>query len=397
MDPVRKATGPGPAGSGARPRSMTASEQLARAFREGPSLLANMEEGFLYCRVVFEGETAVDYVYLLVNPAWERLTGLKDPIGKRVSELVPGIRETSPDLFEFYGRVARTGEPGKYETYVERLGRWLAISAHCPEEGCFAAVFRDVSERKRAEQGLREREERYRAVVETSADGVLVLDSEGRVLEANETYVRLSGYPMDELLSMRISDLEARETPEDTARHMERLKRTGSDLFETEHRTKGGLVWSAEVTTSWSPVGGGRFFAFFRDLKRRSHLESLPVPVAHLDAECRYLRVNSSYAGWFGKPVDSFPGRTVREVVGEPGWVKLKPLLERALAGEPVTFESVLPPGAEGRRRGRGLYTPDRGPDGKVRGIVVVFQEVTEDPGVAPLDRHGASSKVRGG
>ncbi len=70
-----------------------------------------MLEGFAYCKVLFEDGKPQDFVYLDVNEAHEKLTGLKDVIGKKVTEVVPGIRESNPEIFEIYGRVASTGNP----------------------------------------------------------------------------------------------------------------------------------------------------------------------------------------------------------------------------------------------------------------------------------------------
>ena len=81
------------------------------------SLFENMLNGFAYCRMHFEDGRPVDFTYLSVNRAFEALTGLKDVTGKKVSEVIPGLRESDPALFEIYGRVAATGVPERFETY----------------------------------------------------------------------------------------------------------------------------------------------------------------------------------------------------------------------------------------------------------------------------------------
>lgn len=119
------------------------------------SLFDNMLNGFAYCRMIFEGDRPVDFVYLEVNGAFENLTGLKNVAGKRVSGVIPGIRESDPELFEIYGRVALTGLPERFESYVASLEMWFAISVYSLRKECFVAVFDVVTERKRAEAALR--------------------------------------------------------------------------------------------------------------------------------------------------------------------------------------------------------------------------------------------------
>ncbi len=113
----------------------------------------------------------------------------------------------------------------------------------------------------------------YRAAIETSADGFWLSDAEGHILEVNNAYVTLSGYTRKELLAMRIPDLEAKENPAETAAHIEKIIREGSDLFETLHRTKNGAIWQVEVNASYWQIDGGRFFSFLRDITERKKAE----------------------------------------------------------------------------------------------------------------------------
>jgi PAS domain S-box-containing protein len=121
------------------------------------SLFENMMNGFAYCRMFFDGDTPLDFIYLSVNDAFEKQTGLKDVVGRRVSEVIPGIRESDPGLFEVYGRVAMTGNPEQFETYVEALEQWYWISVYSPAREHFVAVFDVITKRKQAEEKLQKK------------------------------------------------------------------------------------------------------------------------------------------------------------------------------------------------------------------------------------------------
>jgi two-component sensor histidine kinase/CheY-like chemotaxis protein len=119
------------------------------------SLFENMINGFAYCKMHFDEDRPVDFIYLAVNKAFETQTGLRGVTGKKVSEVIPGIRQSDPQLFELYGRVAHTGRPEQTEIYVEALKMWFLISVYSPQKEYFVAVFEVITERKLAEEKIK--------------------------------------------------------------------------------------------------------------------------------------------------------------------------------------------------------------------------------------------------
>lgn len=119
------------------------------------SLFENMIEGFAFCKMIYEDGCPTDFQYLQVNKSFEKMTGLKDVIGKNVSTLIANLKETNPELFEIYGRVALKGKTEKFETFLPALDTWFVISVYSPAPEYFIAIFEDITERKFAEQAVR--------------------------------------------------------------------------------------------------------------------------------------------------------------------------------------------------------------------------------------------------
>jgi PAS domain S-box-containing protein len=117
-------------------------------------IFSEMMEGFALHEIICndQGEP-IDYRFLEINPAFEKLTGLKAEklIGKTVHQVLPA---TESYWIEMYGQVALTGEPISFENYSLELDRTYRVSAFSPKRGQFAVIFQDVTEQKRVEQEL---------------------------------------------------------------------------------------------------------------------------------------------------------------------------------------------------------------------------------------------------
>lgn len=130
---------------------------------------------------------------------------------------------------------------------------------------------------------LMESEARYRTALETTQDGFWLVDDAGHFLDVNDAYAAFSGYSRAELLTMSIQDIEANEKPDEVRRHIEALMRTGSDLFETLHRTKNGALKTVEISTSVSARDPIRFSVFIRDLSQRNEAQERIQRLSHFD------------------------------------------------------------------------------------------------------------------
>jgi two-component system CheB/CheR fusion protein len=142
-------------------RDITERLRAEEALRESElryrSLFEKMDEGFCVVEMIYDAAgKPVDYRFVEANPAFEKHTGFHDGLGKTIRELVPNHDE---HWFEIYGRVARTGEPTRFENPAVAMGREYDVFAFPVGEEANRRVgilFKDITNQKRAEEALRE-------------------------------------------------------------------------------------------------------------------------------------------------------------------------------------------------------------------------------------------------
>ena len=107
---------------------------------------------------------------------------------------------------------------------------------------------------------------------------------------------------------------------------------------------------------------------------------AVPALLGYVDTGARYVWCNESYRRWFGNAPEELRGRHIRDVLGESAWEQLRPYAERALAGEEVTFEIRVAYKSGPARDVRATYIPHKDSRGKVRGFVVLSNDIIGDP-----------------
>ncbi|WP_422923883.1 PAS domain S-box protein [Singulisphaera sp. PoT] len=255
-------------------------ERLRESELRFRSLFESMDEGYCVVEPVLDDEgRPVDYRYLLVNPALEKQTGMADIVGKTAREVMPNHESY---WIAGYARVAETGEPFHRADYVADLGRWYDVSAFrvgSASDRRVGVLFSDISDRKRAEALLREKDERLKLLVDRARDyAVVVTDREGTVVEWAGGAESITGIGPEEILGQ---PADVFFTPEDRAAgipemEMAKAVREGRAEDLRWHLRKDGNQFFADgvMVPLWGDDGALHGFGkVFRDVTARKRAE----------------------------------------------------------------------------------------------------------------------------
>ncbi len=254
-----------------------AEEALRESEKRYHSLFSYMLEGYAYCKMIFDDRNhPVDFIYLDVNESFERLTGLENVAGKRVTEVIPGVRESSPELFEIYGRVAMTGKSERVELHFKPLDQWLSISVYSIERGYFVSVFDNITERKVAEEALRESEERYRNLLDLAPVGIAV-QSEGKIVFSNPAGAQIIGAQSpEEVTGRELSKIIHPDWLQDALDRIRRMMSGEKGLYPSENvylRLDGTPVPVDVIATALTYQGKPAVQVIVTDISKRKQAE----------------------------------------------------------------------------------------------------------------------------
>ena len=211
------------------------------------TLLSEMCSGFALHEMIFDDEgEAVDYRFLAVNPAFERLTGLKgsDIVGRTVLDALPG---TEIHWIRTYGEVVKTGKAIRFNNFSQELGSYYEVTAYSLPQNKFVTIFTDVSEYKKVMLELR----RQTVALEQSLDGICIADLDGNIIFVNQAWVVMHGFAAEELIGQKISVFHTEEQQkEEVWPIFEGIKSTGSHKGPVNHVTKDGREFPTRMSNT---------------------------------------------------------------------------------------------------------------------------------------------------
>ena len=315
-----------------------------------------------------------------------------DPIfsKEKFHELFEGLQLHAPVTVEaVHRRKDGTTYPVEIRTgRIELHGRKLLL-----------AFARDISQRKRAEDALRESEERLSLAIQSANFGTWSRNIPGdRVIwdERTEAIFGLEPGAFEGTMEAFLAQVHPDDREGITTGHR-RLMEEGAP-YAVDFR----ITWPSgevrHIATRASVVRGDRdsslqIIGMLHDITERKHTEealreseeqlrlitdNVPAVIAYVDANQRYRFINKRYEEWFGISPEEAYGRRISDVVGEAAYDTVKENLAKALSGERVAFETSLPIKNAGIRHVQATYVPHLSDDGGVRGVFVLVTDITE-------------------
>jgi PAS domain S-box-containing protein len=259
-------------------------------------------------------------------------------------------------------------------------------------------MIRDVTERKKVEESVRESEAKYRHLFNKGNDAIFVHGfgadgMPGRFLDVNEVACKRLGYTREELLRMGPQDIDAKERLEEMAENTRRLMADGHAVFDMVHLAKDGTRIPVEVSTSILEIGGEQVsLTIVRDLsdrrraeealrvseeKYRTLVEGIDEVIFALDTEGRITYVSPAVERLFSYRVSEILGQPYSRYIHPDDLPALQASFQRTLAGtiEPSEFRVHTGDGSERVIRSSSRPITD---DGSVVGVIGVLSDITD-------------------
>ena len=342
--------------------------------------------------------TTMDSRIIRINRGFTRIFGYtpQAAIGRRVGELiVPG---ESQDEYRRQVQILSQGQRVDAEGIRCRQdgSRFPAAIVCAPfsapgQAPAVYTIYRDVTERRRAEEAQQASDRRWRAIFESSAMGIAMTDPQGRYIATNRAYREMVGYSAEELQAISFMDITREEDRPLNAALVAELWAGRLPQFPMEKRYRrkdGRSIWVRATVSGGLGTVPPFGIAVVEDITERKRtearlleyekvVEGVQEMIVVVDRDYRYLIANQAYLKYRNLDREQVVGHLVSEVLGQEIFEKVKSRIDECFHGSAVTYELAVTYPRLGERNISVSYFPIEGPAGVDR-IAMVFEDVTE-------------------
>lgn len=237
-------------------------------------LFNNMSQAFALHEIILnKSNVPIDYKFLNVNPAFEKLSGYNknDIEGKTRQEIAPNIKD---EFISIFGSVANTGKPIQFNRYSRLFNKFLDVWAFSPQEGLFATIFSDTTDKRKTEEQLKT----LSKGIEQSPAIVVITDSNGNIEYVNPKFEEISGYKASEVIGKNSRILKSGKQDKNFYKNLWETILSGSDWKgELLNKKKNGeYYWVSTIITPITDQDNQikNFIAIKEDITKRKEWEN---------------------------------------------------------------------------------------------------------------------------
>nr|WP_237741488.1 PAS domain S-box protein [Anabaena sp. PCC 7108] len=241
-----------------------------------------------------------------------------------------------------------------------------------------------------------ESESKFRRLKTSNIIGVILADMNGKILEANDAFLKMVGYTQEDLLTgkLRWREMTPPEYLEKSNRMAQQIKKTGvCQPFEKQYICKDGSRVNILLGLALLENNSKQVIGFVLDLSDRKKIEeslrqreeqlrvitnALPAQISYVDAQQRYRFNNKKYEEWFDISASQMYGKHLKEILGDSVYQSISPHVETVLSGEQVTYEAKLKNKDGINHYTNVTYVPQFNQQGDVEGFVALIRDITE-------------------
>jgi PAS domain S-box-containing protein len=301
-------------------------------------LIENLPDGLAYCKMVRDNTgKPLDYIFLELNPSFEAIIGFPRDhiIGKKLTEVYPGIKGLGFDWIGVFDQVRAIGigHSIHFQQYLDQRKRWYEITAYSDQPGYSAVVFRDITENKKAEEELRQREKNFSILVENTPDMIVRFNLDLQHIYCNAAVEHQLGVPVHRFIGKTFLEIDG--PPEELKFMHQLLKKaleTGKEQ-QTEQRFPllfGQKYFQTRIVPERDEKGRiESLLAVSRDISERKQaeealqesdkifkqfMENSPNYVFFKNDKDQAIRLSSNYEKMLGKPMHELLGKTMDDL-----------------------------------------------------------------------------------